>query len=187
MFDKIKSLVGKAAPLLGTLIGGPAAPAIAGLIASKLGVEPTESAIEAALKTDPEAATKLAEIESEERKHLQSLATQQAIQQMAEETTRIEAVNATMRAEAASEKWWVSGWRPFWGFASGLAFAVLAAFLCLLAYRAVNDGDANAMTMIPQLVTSFTAYFGIAGAILGIASWHRGQKQREQARIVQPT
>ena len=90
-------------------------------------------------------------------------------------------VNGTMQAEAKSDKWWVSAWRPFIGFITGIAFLVCVIFVCILAYKGIVKGDASAMVMIPQLITSFTMLFGIPGAILGIASHHRGKEKRDAA------
>lgn len=90
-------------------------------------------------------------------------------------------INETMRVEAKSDKWWVSGWRPFIGFVTGIAFLVVTFFVCLLTWEAIDSKDQNAMQMIPQVIFNFTTLFGIPGAILGIASHHRGKKQREQS------
>ena len=55
---------------------GPAGGAIRGLIASALGTEPTPSAVSQALQTNPDAAVKLAQIESDQHVKLQELATE---------------------------------------------------------------------------------------------------------------
>jgi hypothetical protein len=94
---------------------------------------------------------------------------------------RLKIVNSTMQTEAQSDKWWVSGWRPFIGYITGVAFLVCVIFVCCLAYKGIVDNDTNAMAMIPQMITSFTMLFGIPGAILGIASHHRGHEKRAKA------
>lgn len=76
MWENIKSLLGKSAPLIGTLVGGPAGTAVGGLIANALGVENTPQAIEQELKANPEALIKLKKLESEERIELKRLALQ---------------------------------------------------------------------------------------------------------------
>lgn len=76
MWDNIKSLIGSAAPLVGTLIGGPAGAAVGGLLASALGVENTPAAIEQAIKQNPEALVAIRKLESEERVSLKKLALQ---------------------------------------------------------------------------------------------------------------
>lgn len=87
-------------------------------------------------------------------------------------------VNATMQAEGKSEHWAQWGWRPYWGFASGTAFAFVCGLVCYLGYEAVLSRDQNALRMIPDLVGAFAMLFSVPGAILGVASWHRGKQKR---------
>mgnify|MGYP001176819404 CR=1 FL=1 len=100
------------------------------------------------------------------------------------DTDRIRTVNETMRVEAQAERWWVSGWRPFWGFVSAAAFLVVCGLVCWLAFQAVASRDAEALRMIPELVMSMSVLFGIPAAILGIASWHRGKEKRERLSLL---
>ena len=168
------AFVADAAPLLGKLLPIPGAGIAGELIAAKFGTKNEPAAIAEAIKADPNAAMKLAEIESNNRTALEG-------QVIAAETKRLGEINATMRTEANSDKWWVSGWRPFWGFISAIAFAILVGFVCFLAYKAIMGGKPEAMVMIPQLIGAFAALFGIPGAILGVASWHRGKEKRIKA------
>lgn len=69
-WDKIKSIISGAAPIVGSLVGGPAGGAVGALISSALGVENTEDAILKKLEADPESLLKLKQMESDERKHL---------------------------------------------------------------------------------------------------------------------
>lgn len=68
-WSDIASAIGKAAPLVGSVIGGPAGAGIGALVASALGVENTPEAVHAALG-NPDALVKLKQLESDERKHL---------------------------------------------------------------------------------------------------------------------
>lgn len=56
----IAATAGKFAPMVGTLLGGPAGAAIGSLVAVALGTANTPDAINAAIATDPQAALKLA-------------------------------------------------------------------------------------------------------------------------------
>lgn len=103
------------------------------------------------------------------------------LREMEANTDIIEVVNATMQVEAKSEKWWVSGWRPYWGFISGTAFLFVCALVCYLIYLAVVAGKPEVMAIIPQVIGAFAALFAIPGAILGVTAWHRGKKQRIEA------
>ncbi len=168
------SVIANAAPLLGKILPIPGAGIAGDLIASAFGTKNTREDIAAAIAVDPDAVLKLREIESNNRTALEG-------QFIAANTARQLATNQTMQSEAASDKWWVSGWRPYWGFISGTAFLVLVIFVCWLAFEAIAKGKAEALTMIPQLISAFAALFAIPGAILGVASWHRGKEKRVKA------
>ena len=64
MWDNIKDIIGTSAPVIGTLLGGPAGGAVGSLIARTLGVADNPKAIEEALKNNPEALVKLRELEN---------------------------------------------------------------------------------------------------------------------------
>ena len=72
-WNDIAGAVGKAAPLLGMLIGGPAGGAVGSLIANALGTANTPDAIHAAIATDPQAALKLATFEADNALKLQAM------------------------------------------------------------------------------------------------------------------
>lgn len=67
------------APMLGTVVGGPAGGAIGAVIASTLGTNNDPKAVLAKLSTDPEAMVKIQQLENEERdslrKHALGMAT----------------------------------------------------------------------------------------------------------------
>jgi hypothetical protein len=71
-WSDIAAAVGKAAPLVGTLLAGPAGAAVGGLVASALGSEPTPAAVAAAV-ADPALALKLAQYESDNAVKLQAM------------------------------------------------------------------------------------------------------------------
>lgn len=63
-------IVGKAAPLLGTALGGPAGAAIGTMVATALGVENTPDAVAQAVKNNPDASLKLRELELQNEQHI---------------------------------------------------------------------------------------------------------------------
>ena len=87
----IAGIVGKAAPILGTLVGGPAGAAIGGLIASALGTDNTPDAIQVAIATNPDAALKLASLESDNKVKLQGMMFAHADNEIAASTAAIQA------------------------------------------------------------------------------------------------
>lgn len=112
-------------------------------------------------------------------------ATRIALEQTACKLEEIEqqlplAVNATMQAESKAEHWPQYSWRPYWGFISGTAFLFVVILCCMLGWEAVIEKQAEALRMIPDLVTAFSMLFAIPGAILGVTAWHRGAMQRRK-------
>jgi hypothetical protein len=94
------------------------------------------------------------------------------------EIKRLMIINKTMQVESQSAKWWVSGWRPFIGFITGIAFAIVCIQIGMITFDAIDKNNKDALNMIPTLIFNYTTLFGIPGAILGIASHHRGMLQR---------
>lgn len=175
----IAAAVGKAgAPLLGTLLAGPAGGTVGAMVASALGASPEPATVAQALD-NPEAAAKLAEVESAERVRLQELAHDQARAELSAAVQAAGDVNQTMRAEAASEHWPTYSWRPAIGFAVALAvaLAVLTVFGAFLA--AVVYGRAEALAQLPAVLGAVAAIIGVVAPILGIASWFRGRMQAD--------
>lgn len=93
-WSDVSEVVGKVAPVLGGALGGPAGAAVGSLAARALGVDATPEAVADAIKQDPQAAIKLAEIEADTRKSM------------------TEAQGSIITAEAKSESWLARNWRP---------------------------------------------------------------------------
>lgn len=72
-WKSVGNLVGKTAPILGTLLGGPAGAAIGGLVGSILGTEASPDAVHAAIATDPNKALELAKYELEHQGNLRQM------------------------------------------------------------------------------------------------------------------
>jgi hypothetical protein len=93
-WEGIKDTVGAVAPIAGSLLGGPAGGAVGSLIASALGVDNSPNSVAKAIKSDPQAAVKVRQIESQL------------------EQTRLEARGQVVQAEAKGESWLQRNWRP---------------------------------------------------------------------------
>ncbi len=159
----IAGVVGKAAPILGTLLGGPAGAAIGGIVASALGADSTPDAVSQALAVNPDAAVKLRQIEADQRVKLQELIVTAEQNRLAAETASVQAVNSTMQAEAKSDHWPTYSWRPFIGF----MFGSYVASMWLL-------------PLFGKMPVTISADLTLAvGGILGIASWYRGRMQSD--------
>ncbi len=177
----IASTIGSAAPLLGTLIGGPAGGAVGAMVASALGVGNSADEVSQALATNPDAAVKLKQIESTRQVDLQGLVVQAESNRLASETAAVQAVNATMQTEAKAEHWPTYAWRPFIGFMVGINTAA-ASVLVLGVYGGVMAGSMQASAALPTLPLVLGALAAISGTvlpILGIASYFRGKAQAD--------
>ena len=72
-WSKVKNIVAKVAPTLGTVLGGPLGGAAGALISSALGVENTPDAIEMELSKNPESLIKLKELEFAHKLRLEEM------------------------------------------------------------------------------------------------------------------
>lgn len=162
------------APLLGGLIGGPAGAAAGKLIANVFGGdEEKPDELAKIIQADPQAALKLKEIESNNRVELQKLVLQSESNKLANDTSRIESVNATMRTEAISGDAWQRRWRPFWGYISGLAFFVQ---ILAIIYVMIKVPATAAATI--TALASLQVFWGVPLAILGVSAYQRGKEKR---------
>ena len=107
-----KSLLGDAAPVIGTLLGGPAGGAVGGLIARALGVGDSSEDLAVALKKNPALIAKIKELEIQQKQTFVRLDAKLARGQLAID-----------QAEAKSSRLFVAGGRPFLLWVCGAAFA----------------------------------------------------------------
>jgi hypothetical protein len=93
-WSDIGGIVGKAAPIVGTLLGGPAGAAVGALVASALNVPNDPDAVSVALAGNPDAMVRVQELQLTARVELEKLSVQA-------ETIRLQAAGAQYAAEAA--------------------------------------------------------------------------------------
>lgn len=93
-WSDIGGIVGRAAPIVGTLLGGPAGAAVGALVASALNVPNDPDAVNVALAGSPDAMVRVQELQLTARVELEKLAVQA-------ETVRLQAAGAQYAAEAA--------------------------------------------------------------------------------------
>jgi hypothetical protein len=121
--------VANAAPMIGSLLGAPgiAIGGIVKLVASALGVEPSEEALEAEIRQNPEALLKLKEFEAAHRIELEKLALEAERIRLADVQSardrEIKIVQATGKRDYSME---VLGWIITVGF-----FGILIVRMCV--------------------------------------------------------
>lgn len=93
-WSDIGNIIGKSAPVVGTLIGGPAGAAVGALVANVLGVRNDPESVNAALATDPDALVRIQELQVNAKVELQRIAAQVTM-------LGIQAEGAQYAAEAA--------------------------------------------------------------------------------------
>lgn len=97
------------------------------------------------------------------------------------ETRRLQAVNETMRAEAASGSLYQSSWRPLWGYVSCVVWAIWVLGVVGLAGWAVLANPIEAVAIITALgalSSQLSLIFGAALAVLGVAVWQRSSDKK---------
>jgi len=98
------------------------------------------------------------------------------IAQLETETRQLEAVNATMRAEYASDDNYTRRWRPTMGYMVAIAwFVQMIGITLLLVWK--TEQAAAVITAVAQL----TALWGIALAVLGVAVVKRSEDKQVAA------
>lgn len=172
-WSKVGNFLKGSLPVLGAALGGPAGGAIGGLVASYLGTDDDPNAVLAKLQQDPEAVIKYKLAELETKKEVQ-LASIQA------KVSMLETVNVTMRNESNSEDPFVRRWRPFYGYAVSISWAIqMIGFSYMFIYVSITSPD-----NLPMLVQQFAilsgalvSLWGIALGVLGI-SVHKRSKDK---------
>ena len=173
MWESIKSLIGSAAPLIGTLIGGPIGAGVGGLVANALGVENTPQAIEQELMNNPDALLALNELEMDHQVEFKQLALEHAKIESEERKLALTQQNATMQAELASNDPYVRRWRPTWGYSMCAAWVLLFFGVAFVMVFHPKEA-ANVMNS----VVAMTPLFGIGLAVLGINIHKRSQDKQ---------
>lgn len=93
-WSDVGAIVGRVAPVVGTLLGGPAGAAVGALVASALNVPNDPDSVNVALAASPDAMARVQELQLNARVELERLAVQA-------ETVRLQASGAQYAAEAA--------------------------------------------------------------------------------------
>ena len=182
VWSGIKKIIGGAAPVLGTVLGGPFGAAAGALVADALGVDATPAAVERVLQQDPHALAKVAAMEAEKRGELEKLLVQAAVVEASE-------YHHTRRTEITSTDKFVSRWRPFFGWIVALCFgAQFMLYLVAGAYAVLWQPDTIGTTFdgLAKLTGATTVIWGIAFSVLGLNITQRSRDKQIAAGHVPP-
>lgn len=140
-------------------------------VATAVTGKPTPDAAIAALQADPNLVLKYRQAVLDQEVEFERIAVSAA-----------EAVNTTMRAEAASERWPQYSWRPAIGFSVAFAVAGAVATVFMAYWLAVFRSDASLLQHLPGILAAIAGIIGVVSPILGIASWFRGKQKLDDGR-----
>lgn len=127
---------------------------------------------------DPQEAVNAIHASPELQVKMQELTNNLIIAEMQEETKQLQAVNATMQAEAKSEHWPQWSWRPFNGYMFGLTLFFNYAFPPIVNMFIAAFGEATTKHLAAGSIPEFV--FVAWASVLGVTSWHRGMQKREK-------
>jgi len=155
-WSDISGMVADAAPVVGSLLGGPAGGAVGGMVSKALGSGNNPDEVSEALKADPEALERIKTLELENEQELKRMAIES-------ETARLSQVNKTMRAEAAANDAYVRRWRPTFGYLAALAWALQSV---AIAWVFIMQPEQSGK--VAQAIGALTPMWSVALAVLGI-------------------
>jgi hypothetical protein len=181
-WNDVAGVVRSAAPILGGVLGGPAGAAVGAIVAKALGTEATPDAVSTALLNEPNAATKLRELEINSTVQLQQLA-------VTAEQTRLKAAGEQYAAEAAdrdSARKLASGQRNDWVRPTITLFLVLGAigivYYVLSGSAAALLKDATASLTIGTVIGY---WFNELKQVMAFWFGTTGESQRTNAEVRQ--
>jgi len=140
-WDKVGKAIAGAAPVLGSLIGGPAGGAVGALIAQALGTSSEPEAIMAAIKKDPDALLKIKQLEAQEREHIREMQLQ-----------TLQAELADVQSARAAHK---DHWMPA-TITNVLALMVAVMAVALLTHAVPAENKDMAVYLFGQITGTFT-------------------------------
>lgn len=169
MASALKTMVEKVAPVLGAAVGGPLGGAVVSILAEVFATDPTEDAVEKAMKSaDPNViAANLSRAEA---------AFKAAAEEAVTLRTQIDAHVRMMELDYNRGGLFYSGWRPL----SGWVAMTYAGATCFLALWQAYLGSYVLLNMAPQVLM-------IGGPIMAIAGIYALGRTQERQAVVAAT
>lgn len=147
-WDKVKSAIGSAAPLIGSLFAGPAGSVVGQLVSSALGVENTPDAVAVHLENNPDAILKIKELE---------LTHKTRFEEMALEDTKVRLQDTQDARRSEIERMKAGGSNKFMYYLAGVVVVGFFGVVATLFFVDVPEASENVLYM---LVGTLAAEFG---------------------------
>lgn len=173
-WSDISETVGKYAPMVGTLLGGPAGAAIGSTISSVLGAENTPEAVLEVLTNAPDAASQeLRILEETNRDKYEGLLLDYEKAKMVQQAE-------TARAEITSGSKYVAFWRPTYGYVMALSFFVnVSALSAVMVLAVLNPKDSGAvLASVSTVMGPMMAIWSVGLSVLGISVINRSRDKQ---------
>lgn len=153
-WSDIGKLIGTAAPIVGTAIGGPAGAAIGSLVAGVLGVDSNPDSVAEAIKADPTIAVKLKELELEAHRLDVEAVDKQRQAELDELKARLEDVQSArsrqVEHERATGKTDVNLYLLAWTIVLGFF-----ALVCASIFVEIKDSTGTVFMLMGTMATGF--------------------------------
>jgi hypothetical protein len=149
----VKNFIGTAAPILGTVLGGPGGTAIGTLVSAALGVEDTPDAVYEALKADPQAILEVKKLEMAHKADLEK-----ALIQSTTEMYKADKADVS-NARGRDKELKIAGFHNY--RADALAIGAFGS-LCYIVYQINTSVD-----LVPQVLAIFNMSIGALLKMLG--------------------
>lgn len=140
-WEKVGRAIADSAPVLGSVIGGPAGGAVGALIASTLGTSADPDAVMEKLKSDPEALLKIKQLEADERDQIRNW--------------QLETLKAELADVQSARTTHAAHWMPA-AITIALTIMVTAMGSALIFYVVPPENKDIAVYLFGQIVGTFT-------------------------------
>ncbi len=169
-------IISKAAPLLGSVLGGfpigTGIGTIVKIVANSFGADPEKiDDIAEKIQKDPQSIIKLTQIENAHKVELERIKSEQEEAYQALKTSEMQTINDTMRHELMATNKFKSSWRPFFGYCvsfSWFFFMICAIIALLYSVFFAPDKSTIIIEAIAKLMGATVILWTMAFAVLGV-------------------
>ena len=174
IFGKISKVLGQAAPVVGGLLGGPAAGVVTSLLSQTLGVKDEPDAVLAVLESNPHAVERIRVLELEQKTELTRLRitaeTTRLVSDNIADTERLAEVNKTMRVEASSADPWVRRARATFTYCMAASWTIQTIAIAVgIVWKPEQLAD------VGTIMVALAGMWSVALTVIGVAVKERSK------------